>query len=230
MSNDNDNTGNNGEPEEPEDIPVYIEFTNTWLDDVTSSGSDEDVIEDGLFTTSDLADYWGVTSREASALRQKYRDACYWGDERCLYVVAHEGSYGRNAPWRLLGTRHDVPESTRRVYRLNQIRHITWDFFDHAKKEVKSFGAENRQALVMVDANTTTAGSLRLRQAIRDYARDMLCTLKRDAQSRAELILDTLRVPRRARDEYYRYFLDGFWPYVEVMMDEELEILEALLP
>ena len=31
------------------------------------------------------------------------------------------------------------------------------------------------------------------------------------------------------RDEYMKFFFNGFWPYVEVMVDEEVMILDALL-
>ena len=42
---------------------------------------------------------------------------------------------------------------------------MTWDFFDHAKKEIKSFGAEIRQALVQVDSTTGASRHERQRLA-----------------------------------------------------------------
>ena len=50
-----------------------------------------------------------------------------------------------------------------------------------------------------------------------------------DGTGHCQAILDTLAVPRTQRDEYMTYFFDGFWPYVEVMVDEEVEILESLI-
>lgn len=219
--------------EEGDDVDVdeqdAIDFVNTWLDEESTLGSDINAIRDGLFTTGDFAAYWDLDIVEASAMRQAYRNRNYWMDESVLYVVAHEGHYGPGAPWRLLGTRHEIPEATRRVYRLNQIRHLTWELYDHAKKEIKSFGAENRQALVMIDLGVGSVAAQKQRLAMRDYARDMLNNIKAKARADAEVILNTLGLSAKAKDEYYRYLLNGFWPYVEVMADEELAILESIL-
>ena len=213
----------------PDPDPRAILAINEWLDEETDFGTDVDVIRDAVFTAGGLARFAGCSVPEASALLQSYRFYNYWMDERCMYVIAHEGHYGPNAPWRIQSTTHDIPEATRRVYRLNQIRHMAWDFYDHAKKEIKSFGAEIRQALVQVDSTTTSVASGRQRLAVRDYARDLLQNMRTAAQTRAQTIIDTLNVPRTMRAEYMKYFFDGFWPYVEVMVDEEVEILEALI-
>ena len=215
--------------DEDDNIPTYIDAINTWLDQETDEGTDVAVIESQEFTASGLADFLDVRTPMASTMLQQYRVANYWMDQRCLYVIAHEGSYGAGAPWRVLGTRHAVPETTRRQYRLNQIRHLTWEFFDHAKKEVKSFGAENRQALAQVDEGTTSRSAERQRFALRDYARDLLLNLRNNAQTRAQVLIDGLGVPRTMQNEYYKYFFDGFWPYVEVMVDEEVQVLESLI-
>lgn len=213
----------------PDPDPRAISVINEWLDDATTYGTDEGEVSGTEFTAGGLARYGGCTVPEASQMLQSYRFYNYWMDERCLYVIAHEGKYGANAPWRIQSTTHDIPETTRRVYRFNQIRHLTWEFFDHARKEVKSFGAEVRQALVHVDSTTQSMAAGRQRLAVRDYARDLLQNMRTAAQTRAQTILDTLNVPKTMRDEYMRYFFDGFWPYVEVMVDEEVVILEALI-
>ena len=213
----------------PDPDPRAITLINDWLDIETVDGTDEDAIRDGEFTRGDLALFAGCSPQTASEMLQSYRFYNYWMDSRCKYVIAHEGSYGRGAVWRIQSTTHSIPETTRRVYRLNQIRHLTWDFFDHAKKEVKSFGAEIRQALVQVDSETTSVASGRQRLAIRDYARDLLQRMRTDAQARAQTIIDTLNIPRSMRAEYQQYFFDGFWPYVEVMIDEEVQVLEDLI-
>jgi hypothetical protein len=213
----------------PDPDPRAILVINRWLNTATDNGTDEVVVRDTLFTAGGLATFAGCLVTEASTMLQAYRHYNYWMDERCQYVIAHEGSYGPGAPWRIQSTSHEIPEITRRVYRLNQIRHVSWDFYDHAKKEAKSFGAEIRQALVHIDSTTGTQAAGRQRLAIRDYARDLLQNMRQSAQSRAEAILDTLRVPRNMRDEYMQYFFDGFWPYVEVMVDEEVVILESLI-
>lgn len=230
MTNDNDDDQTmEDDALIPDPDPQAITIVNEWLDDATNYGTDETVIRDTEFTAGGLARYAGCDVPTASAMLQSYRFYNYWMHEGCLYVIAHEGSYGPGAPWRLQSTAHDIPETTRRVYRFNQIRHMAWDFYDHAKKEAKSFGAEIRQALVHVDSTTRTAASGRQRLAIRDWARDLLQNMRSNAQTRAQAILDTLNVPRNMRDEYMRYFFDGFWPYVEVMVDEEVVILESLI-
>lgn len=213
----------------PDPDPQAITIINEWLDGATDLGTDVTAIRDAEYTASELADYAGSSVPEASQMLQAYRSYNYWMDERCLYVIAHEGHYGVGSPWRILGTAHPVTEPLRRVYRLNQIRHVSWEFFDHSKKEVKSFGAELRQSLVQIDYATPSAAAARQRLAIRDYARDLLQRLRRDAQTRAEMILDTLNVPRTMRGEYFKYFFDGFWPYVEVMVDEEVQVLDSLI-
>jgi hypothetical protein len=227
--NDDDDQSMEDDVDIPDPDPRATATINAWLDDATDYGTDEAVVRDTEFTAGGLAKYAGCTVPEASIMLQSYRFSNYWMDSRCLYVIAHEGKYGANAPWRIQSTAHQVPETTRRVYRFNQIRHLSWEFFDHAKKEIKSFGAEVRQALVHVDSTSVSAASGRQRLAIRDYARDLLQNMRASAQTRAQTILDTLQVPKAMRDEYMRYFFDGFWPYVEVMVDEEVVILEALI-
>ena len=202
---------------------------NNWLDAATDEGTDHFAIQHHLYSAGQLAEYHGCDVPTASNMLQSYREYNYWMDPRCLYVIAHEGRYGPGAPWRLLGTKHDIAETTRRLYRLNQVRHLTWDFFDHAKKEIKSFGAENRQGLVAIDWATVTQGAERQRFAIRDYARDLLQRCASPAQSQAASIIETLRIPAGMKDEYLRFFFDGFWPYVEVMVDEEVKLLESML-
>jgi hypothetical protein len=226
---DDDDQSMEDDEEIPDPDPRAIAVINDWLDAATDYGTDTRVVRDDEFTAGGLATFAGVTVPEASAMLQSYRFYNYWMDERCLYVIAHEGHYGSGSPWRVQSTRHELTEVQRRVYRLNQIRHMTWDFYDHAKKEVKSFGAEIRQALVHVDSDTASAAAGRQRLAIRDYARDLLQNMRTNAQARAQAIIDTLNVPRAMRDEYMRYFFDGFWPYVEVMVDEEVEVLESLI-
>lgn len=228
MSDDYDQTMEDGDPI-PDPDPHAIAVINAWLDEATDDGTDHDVLRDHEFGRGELAAYNGCSLSEASEMLQSYRHYNYWGDPRCQYVIAHEGHYGPGATWRIQSTTHDIPETTRRVYRLNQIRHLTWDFFDHAKKEVKSFGAESRQALVQIDSFTGSQAAGRQRLAIRDWAQNWLQTMRTAAQGRCQAILDTLNVPRSQRDEYMKYFFDGFWPYVEVMVDEEVEILEDLI-
>jgi hypothetical protein len=212
-------------------LPEFIEYTNVFMDDATNDGRNIAVIRDEVFTTANMADYWGVDSATVSGMRQRYRSICK-KDLRCLYVVAHEGAYGPNAPWRILGTRHTVgiTEPVRRQYRHNQIRHIAWEFYDHAKKEIVSFGNESLAALVMVDSTTTSMAAQAQRLAVRDYARDMLLRFKRDARRETEQILDRLGVPTRARPEYFKYFENGYWPYIEVLVDEQVRELTAMLP
>jgi hypothetical protein len=229
MSDDYDQTMEDDEPI-PDPDPRAISVINSWLDDATNYGTDVGVIRDHEFTAGELMRYAHLGHVSvASQMLQSYRFYNYWMDPRCTYVLAHEGHYGPGSPWRIQSTTHDIPETTRRVYRLNQIRHITWEFFDHAKKEVKSFGAECRQALVQVDSTTTSQRSHDQRMVIRDYARDWLYNTRVAAQERIRRMLDTLAIPRGMRDEYMKYFFDGFWPYVEVMADEEVQILEALI-
>lgn len=225
MPDDDDQSMEDGEEQDPNSIYVI----NAWLDDITSYGTDGAVVRDDVLTRQVLATWAGVTPDEASQMLSDYRQYNWQMDERCFYVIAHEGHYGRLAPWRIQSTVHDIPETTRRIYRLNQARHLTWDFFDHAKKMVKSFGAESRQALVHVDAATTSVAAGRQRQAMRDWARDLLQDLWIQAQRRAQTITDGLNIPRAMRDEYTRYFYDGFWPYVEVMVDEEVMVLDSLI-
>ena len=232
MTNDNDDQTMEDESAIPDPDPRAISVINAWLDDATEYGSEVTVIRDGIFTASGLSSWAGIPvtgSGGASEMLQMYRDYNYWMDERCMYVIAHEGSYGPGAPWRIQGTRYEIPETTRRVYRLNQARHLTWEFYDHAKKEIKSFGAENRQALFQVDSTTRSAAAGRQRLAIRDYARDLLQNLRTNAQQRAQRAIDTLNIPRTMRDEYMKYFFDGFWPYIEVLVDEEVQILESII-
>ena len=232
MTDEYDDQTMEDESEIPNPDPQAITIINNWLDDATDYGSDLMAIQDdeqGLYRAVDLAVYAGVSVEEASAMLQSYRNYNWWMDERCFYVIAHEGHYGPGAPWRLQSTAHPIPEKVRRAYRLNQIRHLTWDFYDHAKKEVKSFGAEIRQALIQVDAETVTVGGRNQRLAIRDYARDLLQNMRVNAQTRANAIINALNIPRAMRDEYYAYFFDGFWPYVEVMIDEEVQVLEDLI-
>ena len=165
----------------PDPDPRSIAIINEWLDDATDFGTDVQEIINREFRANDLAIFAGCTVPEASQMLQDYRTANYWMDQRCHFVIAHEGHYGPRAPWRIQSTTHDIPETTRRVYRLNQIRHVTWDFVDHARKEIKSFGAEIRQAVVQVDATTTSAAADRQRLAIRDYVRDLLQNMRTNA-------------------------------------------------
>jgi len=213
----------------PDPDPTAIMIINEWLDVATNFGTDEVVVRDAEFTAGDLARFAGCDVPTASQMLQSYRHYNYWMDERCSYVIAHEGRYGANAPWRIQSTTHPVPETTRRVYRFNAIRHLSWEFYDHAKKEAKSFGAEMRQALVQLDSTTRSSAAQRQRFAIRDYARDLLQNMRQSAQTRAQAIINTLNVPKAMRDEYMKFFFDGFWPYVEVMVDEEVMILDSLL-
>jgi hypothetical protein len=213
----------------PDPDPTAITTINDWLDDVSEEGSNIGVVRDHEFTAGELARYVGCDVPVASQMLQSYRYYNYWCDERCLYVLAHEGHYGPNSPWRLQSTRWPVPEAIRRQYRMNQMRHLSWDFYDHAKKEVKSFGAEIRQALVQVDGETTSRAAGRQRLAMRDHARDLLNNMRTSAVSRGQVVIDSLNVPRAQQAKYMEYFLNGFWPYVEVMLAEELELLEDML-
>ena len=45
----------------------------------------------------------------------------------------------------------------------------------------------------------------------------------------AASIIETLRIPAGMKDQSLRFFFDGFWPYVEVMVDEEVKLLESML-
>lgn len=216
-----------GEP--PGQDPRIIRVVNGWLNDLTDDGTDMDVVRNDEFFASELAEYAGVSTPEASQMLQGYREANYWMDERCQFVIAHEGHYGPRSPWRILGTTHPLVEAQRRVYRMNSVRHMTWEFYDHARKEVKSFGAEVRQALVQVDSTTNSLAGQNRRLAVRDYARDLLQTMRANGQRMAQGVVDTLGVPVPQRPEYMRYFFDGFWPYVEVMVDEEVQLLEAMI-
>lgn len=209
--------------------PPEITLVNSWLDAATTCGSDVKVIRNDVFTARQLAAHAVITVGEASQMLQRYRDFNYRNHPACMYVIAHEGHYGAEAPWRLLGTFYALPESTIRIYRLNQARHMTWEIYDHTRKEIKSFGAEVRQSLVMNDSFTTTIASGKQRLAVRDYARDLLHTGKMAAQTRAQNALDSLGIPRRQRDAYLMYFFNGFWPYVQVMMDAELDLLNAMV-
>ena len=144
----------------PDPDPTAIMVINEWLDVATNFGTNEIVVRDVEFTAGGLAEFAGVpTMPTASNMLQSYRHYNYWMDERCSYVIAHEGRYGAGAPWRIQSTTHPVPETTRRVYRFNAIRHLSWEFYDHSKKEAKSFGAEMRQALVQLDSTTGSAAA-----------------------------------------------------------------------